>query len=105
MRGVFTTGTVGIRAAQVELLPALQIVAVHGIGVDAVDLDATRSRGIKVTNTPGVLTDDVADLALALLLASARRLPAMDRYVRSGAWKAKAPSTFRSSTSTRRCLT
>jgi lactate dehydrogenase-like 2-hydroxyacid dehydrogenase len=91
VRGVFTTGTVGIPAAQVELLPALEIVAVHGIGVDAVDLDATRARGIKVTNTPGVLTDDVADLALALLLASARRLPAMDQYVRSGAWEAQAP--------------
>ncbi len=91
VRGVFSTGTVGITAAQVALLPALEIVAVHGIGVDAVDLDATRARGIKVTNTPGVLTDDVADLALGLLLASARRLPAMDQYVRSGAWQAKTP--------------
>jgi lactate dehydrogenase-like 2-hydroxyacid dehydrogenase len=91
VRGVFTTGTVGISAEQVAQLPALEIVAVHGIGVDAVDFGATRARGIKVTNTPGVLTDDVADLAVALLLASARRLPAMDQYVRSGAWEAKRP--------------
>jgi lactate dehydrogenase-like 2-hydroxyacid dehydrogenase len=91
VRGVFTTGTVGISAEQVALLPKLEIVAVHGIGVDAVDFDATRARGIKVTNTPGVLTDDVADLAVALLLASARRIPAMDGYVRTGAWEAKKP--------------
>ncbi len=91
IRGVFTTGTLGITAQQVAQLPALEIVAVHGIGVDAVDFDATRARAIKVTNTPGVLTDDVADLAVLLLLASARRLPEMDQYVRSGAWEAKAP--------------
>lgn len=88
VRGVFTTGTVGISAEQVALLPKLEIVAVHGIGVDAVDFDATRARAIKVTNTPGVLTDDVADLAVALLLASSRRIPAMDSYVRRGAWEA-----------------
>ena len=91
VRGVFTMGTIGISAAQVAMLPALEIVAVHGIGVDAVDFDATRARGIKVTNTPGVLTDDVADLAVALLLASARRVPALDRYIRSGAWETRAP--------------
>lgn len=86
VRGVFTTGTVGITARQVAMLPALEIAVVHGIGVDAVDFAAPRARGIKVTNTPGVPTDDVADLAVALLLASAHRLPAMDQYVRSGAW-------------------
>jgi lactate dehydrogenase-like 2-hydroxyacid dehydrogenase len=91
VRGVFTTGSIGIDAERVAMLPALEIVAVHGIGVDAVDFGATRARGIKVTNTPGVLTDDVADLAVALLLASARRVPALDRYVRSGAWESKAP--------------
>lgn len=91
VRGVFTTGTVGISAAQVAMLPALEIVAVHGIGVDPVDFGATRARGIKVTNTPGVLTDDVADLTVALLLASARRVPALDRYIREGGWEAGAP--------------
>ena len=91
VRGVFTTGTVGISAQQVALLPALEIVAVHGIGVDAIDFEATRARGIKVTNTPGVLTDDVADLAVALLLASARRVPALDRFIRRGEWETQAP--------------
>lgn len=82
---VVTIGTIGITPACVALLPALEIIAVNGIGIDAVAFEATRPRGILVTNTPGVLTDDVADLALTLLLAQARRLPALDRYVRAGA--------------------
>ncbi|MBC7455188.1 MAG: 2-hydroxyacid dehydrogenase [Massilia sp.] len=89
VRGVVTTGTIGITPARVALLPALEIIAVNGIGVDAVAFEATRPRGILVTNTPGVLTDDVADLALTLLLAAARRLPALDRYVRAGEWENK----------------
>jgi lactate dehydrogenase-like 2-hydroxyacid dehydrogenase len=91
VRGVATTGILGITAEQVAMLPRLEIVAVNGIGVDAVAFEATRARGIRVTNTPGVLTDDVADLAVTLLLASARRLPALDRFVRSGQWEAGAP--------------
>lgn len=91
VRGVATTGIIGIGAEQVALLPRLEIVAVNGIGVDAVAFEATRPRGIRVTNTPGVLTDDVADLAVTLLLASARRLPALDRYIRSGQWQAGVP--------------
>ena len=91
VRGLLTTGAIGVGPALLDQLPALEIVAVNGIGTDAVALEATRARGIAVTNTPGVLTDDVADLALTLLLAAARRLPALDRYVRSGAWEAGQP--------------
>lgn len=91
VRGVYTTGTVGIDAALAARLPRLEIVAVHGVGVDAVAFDALDPRRIVVTNTPDVLTEDVADLAVALLLASSRRLPQLDRYVREGAWEAKAP--------------
>ncbi|MYN19012.1 2-hydroxyacid dehydrogenase, partial [Rugamonas sp. FT107W] len=91
IRGVLTTGAIGIGPALLEQLPRLEIVAVNGIGVDAVALDATRARGIFVTNTPGVLTDDVADLALTLLLSAARRLPALERHVRSGAWERGVP--------------
>ncbi|MHA4871449.1 2-hydroxyacid dehydrogenase [Duganella sp. PWIR1] len=91
VRAVLTTGNLGIGAALLAQLPAVEIVAVNGIGTDAVDLTATRARGIAVTNTPGVLTDDVADLALTLLLAAARRLPALDFYVRTGAWEAGKP--------------
>jgi lactate dehydrogenase-like 2-hydroxyacid dehydrogenase len=91
VRGVLTTGAIGIGAALLDQLPRLEIVAVNGIGVDAVDLPAARARGIPVTNTPGVLTDDVADLALTLLLAAARRLPALDTFVRDGSWEAGKP--------------
>jgi len=91
VRGVFTSGTVGIDAGLAARLPQLEIVAVHGVGVDAVDFAALAPRAIPVTNTPDVLTDDVADLAVALLLASARRLPMLDRYVRDGGWEARRP--------------
>jgi lactate dehydrogenase-like 2-hydroxyacid dehydrogenase len=91
VRAVYTTGMVGIDAALAGRLPNLEIVAVHGVGVDAVAFDALDPRGIVVTNTPDVLTEDVADLAVALLLAASRRLPQLDRYVRDGAWEAKTP--------------
>jgi len=91
VRGVATTGIIGISEELAARLPRLEIVAVNGIGVDAVALDALRPRGIRVTNTPGVLTDDVADLAVTLLLATTRRIPALDRYVRNGDWARKAP--------------
>ncbi|WP_026354410.1 2-hydroxyacid dehydrogenase [Massilia niastensis] len=93
VRGVLTVGTIGIDAARLARLPLVEIVAVHGTGVDAVDFEATRQRGIQVTNTPDVLTEDVADLAAGLLLACARRLPQLDRYVRAGEWEAKLPLT------------
>jgi lactate dehydrogenase-like 2-hydroxyacid dehydrogenase len=93
VRGVVTTGAIGIHAGLLAQLPKLEIVAVNGIGTDAVDLAVTRARGIAVSNTPGVLTDDVADLALLLLMAAARRLPAMDFHVRTGAWEAGKPVT------------
>lgn len=89
IRGVLTTGTIGIEEELLASLPALEIVAVHAVGVDALPLAALAGRGIVVTNTPDVLTDDVADLALGLVLAVTRRLPMLDRYVRSGQWAAK----------------
>jgi len=91
VRAVVTSGAVGITAERVAMLPHVEIVAVNGIGVDAVNFDATRERRIKVTNTPGVLTDDVADLAVLLVLAAARRLPALDAFVRAGDWAQRKP--------------
>ena len=93
VRAVYTTGIAGLDAATAARLPQLEIVAVHGVGVDAVDFEALAPRAIPVTNTPDVLTDDVADLAVGLLLAASRRLPQLDRYVRAGSWEAKAPLT------------
>lgn len=81
-----TTGIHGADATLIDALPSLKLVAVHGVGYDAVDLAAARARDIAVTNTPDVLTDDVADLALALILATARRIAANDRFVRAGQW-------------------
>lgn len=77
---------VGANAKVIASLPDLRLIAAYGVGVDAIDLAAAAERGIAVTNTPGLLTDDVADLALALMLASARDITASDRYVRGGNW-------------------
>ncbi len=76
----------GVTAAMMDAVPGLELIAVYGVGIDAVDLAAAAARSIRVINTPGLLTDAVADLAMALLLSSARAIPASDTYVRSGRW-------------------
>jgi len=68
------------------VLPKLKLLANLGVGYDGVDVPAARARGIAITNTPDVLTDDVADVALMLLLGAVRRLPQGDAFVRSGQW-------------------
>lgn len=73
-----------------DRLPALEIVANFGVGYDNVDAAAAADRGIMVTNTPGVLDEEVADLTVGLLLATIRQLPQADRYVREGHWPAGA---------------
>lgn len=86
IRGVVTGGANGLAAALMDRLPALEIVAISGIGTDAVDLDRARARGIHVTTTPDVLTDDVADMAMGLILMTLRDLGAGERIVRAGRW-------------------
>ena len=86
IRAVATGGMLGLPRELMDRMPALEIIAVNGIGTDAVDLDEARRRGVRVTTTPDVLTDDVADLAMALLLAAFRRLCESDRFVRAGRW-------------------
>jgi lactate dehydrogenase-like 2-hydroxyacid dehydrogenase len=81
-----TTGGAGVARALIEQLPRLRLIACFGVGVDAIDLAAARERGVAVTNTPDVLTDDVADLAIGLMLAALRGLATADRYVRAGLW-------------------
>lgn len=83
---VVTTGGAGAARSLIEQLPRLRLIACFGVGVDAIDLAAARERGIAVTNTPDVLTDDVADLAIGLMLAALRGIAAADRYVRAGLW-------------------
>lgn len=83
---VITGGHTGISRAMLERLPAVKVVAVNGVGTDAVDLAYCRSRGLPVTATVGALTQDVADLAIGLLIAACRDLCAGDRFVRDGQW-------------------
>jgi glyoxylate reductase len=71
--------------------PSLRVVSNYAVGFDNIDVAACARRGIPVGNTPGVLTDTTADLAFALLMAAARRLPEGDRYVRAGSWKTWGP--------------
>lgn len=86
-RAIVGGGMSAVDAATIAALPALEIVAIHGVGHDGVDLNAARARGVRVTTTPDVLTDDVADLAIALMLGVQRRIAANDRTVREGGWK------------------
>ncbi len=72
----------------------LKLIASFGTGVDHIDLTAARKRGITVTNTPGVLTEDTADMTMALILAVPRRLVEGERLVRSGKWTGWGPTTM-----------
>lgn len=86
IRAIAASGESKVPASLMDQLPALEIVSVMGVGYDGVDAAAAKARGVMVTHTPDVLNDDVADLALALMLAAARQIPAADRYVRDGSW-------------------
>jgi glyoxylate reductase len=72
----------------------LRLIANYGTGVDNIDVDAAYKRGITVTNTPGVLTEDTADMTMALILAVARRLVEGERLARSGEWQGWAPTAM-----------
>ncbi|TPQ37125.1 MULTISPECIES: 2-hydroxyacid dehydrogenase [Cupriavidus] len=87
IQAVITGGHTGISRAMLEQLPALKVVAVNGVGTDAVDLPYCRERGLPVTATLGALTEDVADLAIGLLIAACRNICAGDRFVRDGQWE------------------
>jgi hydroxypyruvate reductase len=84
--GVAATGESRVPATLLAQLPNLKVVSVFGVGYDGVDTQAAIARGVPVTHTPDVLTDDVADLALGLLLSIARHIPQADQYVRQGRW-------------------
>lgn len=88
LRALATNGEAGAGAALIDALPRLEVIVCYGVGVDAIDLAYAAQRGIRVTNTPDVLTGDVADMGMALLLAAARQIPAGDAHVRAGQWGA-----------------
>ena len=87
-RAIATDGHLGADARMIDALPQLEVIACYGVGVDAIDLAHAASRSVAVSNTPDVLNDDVANLAIGLLLAVTRRLTVADRYVREGRWLA-----------------
>ncbi len=86
VRALQTSGSHGADAKLMDALPKLEIIAHFGVGVDSVDLDAARQRGVIVTNTPDVLNECVADLAMGLTVATLRRISLGDRFVRAGSW-------------------
>ncbi|WP_449431076.1 2-hydroxyacid dehydrogenase [Pseudomonas putida] len=86
IRGVVTGGAKGLSNALMDQMPALEIIAISGVGTDAVDLHHAAARGVRVTTTPGVLTDDVADMAIGLIITTLRRLGEGERLVRDGLW-------------------
>ena len=81
-----TTAKFGADAALIAALPNLQVISSFGVGFETIDLEAAKRRGIRVSTTPDVLTDCVADLAFTLILDVARGTPAADRFVRRGDW-------------------
>ena len=86
VRAIATRGELGANAAIIAACPNLEVISVYGVGFDAVDLDACRARGIRVTNTPDVLTNDVADLGVAMMLVQSRGMIGAETWVRDGSW-------------------
>lgn len=86
VRAIQTGASNGADAKLMDALPKAEMISHFGVGVDSVDLDAARQRGLIVTNTPEVLNECVADLALGLTLATLRRISLGDRFVRAGSW-------------------
>jgi D-3-phosphoglycerate dehydrogenase len=86
IRAIATRGELGAKADLMQRLPKLEIVSCYGVGTDGIDLGYAKANDIRVTNTPDVLTGDVADIGMALALAIARQIPAGDAHVRSGQW-------------------
>ncbi len=86
LRGMVATGESVVARELIARLPALEVISVLGVGYDGIDMAAARERGICVAHTPGLSTDDIADFAMALLLAAARQVVGADRFVHSGGW-------------------
>lgn len=89
IRGIATRGELGANADMIAACPNLEVISVYGVGYDAVDLNAAKARGIRVTNTPDVLTNDVADLGVAMMLVQSRGMIGAETWVKDGSWAAK----------------
>ena len=92
--GLLSLLTDPVDAELIESAPGLRVISNYAVGVDNVDVEAATARGVPVGHTPDVLTDSTADLAVALMLATARRLPEGERIVRAGDWGTWHPASF-----------
>lgn len=101
IRGIVMTGGSVTPPALLDQLPAIEIISVNGVGYDGVPLDYCRARGIRLTNTPDVLTEDVADIAVALLLMTSRGLMRANRLLHANRWD-EGTSTLTSKVSGKR---
>jgi hydroxypyruvate reductase len=88
--GIISSVWDSVDAALMNMLPQLKIISHMGVGVDAINLQAAASRHIVVANTPDIVTDDTADIAIGMMITLARQLLVNDRYVRSGSWQIQA---------------
>jgi hydroxypyruvate reductase len=91
VRGLVQGGGTVTPASLLDALPKLEIISVFGVGYDGVPIDYCRTRGIRVTNTPDVLTDDVADVAVGLIMMTGRGFVRLNRFVHAGEWEKKGP--------------
>lgn len=89
IKALATRGDLGADRALLEALPNLEIISIYGVGFDAVDLDAAKQHNVRVTNTPDVLTKDVADFGVTMMLAQTRGIIGGESWARSGEWKTK----------------
>src|SRR5437773_6446288 len=90
VRGLVQGGGTVTEPTLLDRLPQLEIISVFGVGYDGVPVDYCKKRGIKVTNTPDVLTDDVADVAVALIMMTGRGFARLERFARAGEWEKRS---------------
>ncbi|MEM8555723.1 MAG: 2-hydroxyacid dehydrogenase [Pseudomonadota bacterium] len=86
VRAVATNGHDGCPPDVFDACPGLEIIASYGVGYDAIDVSACKARNVRVTNTPDVLNDAMAEMTLGLMISLSRRIPQADQYVRQGKW-------------------
>ena len=91
IRGLVQGGGTVTPTSLLDALPALEIISVFGVGYDGVPVEYCRARGLKVTNTPDVLTDDVADAAVALIMMTGRGFVRLNRFLHAGGWQKRGP--------------
>ncbi|KNG92177.1 2-hydroxyacid dehydrogenase [Pseudaestuariivita atlantica] len=91
VRAIASRGALKVPGTLIRACPELELIAVYGVGYDGVDMETARAQGVTVTNTPDVLTEDVADWGVAMILGLWRGLPGAAAWVRDGHWAAKGP--------------